>query len=188
MDADTILLECEEHMTKTLDYLRHELRGVRTGRASTGLVEYVKVEAYGASTDLRNLAGISVPEPTQIQIKPFDPGTTGDIVKALERADLGLNPQSDGKVIRLNVPTLSGERRKQLAGQVRSMGENAKVAIRNARRDANKQVDAAEKDKDSGVSEDDAHTLKDEINDLTKKYEVEVESLVEAKTTEIMEV
>lgn len=188
MDVDLILLECEDHMTKAVDYLKHELRGIRTGRASTAMIEHVKVEAYGSPTDLKNLASLSVPEPTQILVKPFDPSTMTDIIKGIERADLGLNPRPEGKQIRVPVPPLSGERRRQLAGQVKSMGEAAKVAIRNARRDANKHVDQAEKDKASGLSEDAAKDMKDEIQELTKKYESTVDSLVEQKSREISEV
>ncbi len=188
MDVDLILLECEDHMTKAVDYLKHELRGIRTGRASTAMIEHVKVEAYGSPTDLKNLASLSVPEPTQILVKPFDPSTMTDIIKGIERADLGLNPRPEGKQIRVPVPPLSGERRRQLAGQVKSMGEAAKVAIRNARRDANKHVDQAEKDKASGLSEDAAKDMKNEIQELTKKYESTVDSLVEQKSREISEV
>ncbi len=188
MTPDTILLEAEEHMIKTIDYLKKELRGLRTGRASTALVEYVKVDYYGSSTDLKSLAVISVPEPTQILIQPFDPGSVGEIKKALETSDLGLNPLADGKVIRINVPSLSGDRRQQLVNQAKKMGEESKVAIRNARRDANKHSDALLKDKTAHIPEDDVKTLKDEIQELLKKYETQVETLVDAKSKEISEV
>ena len=111
MDLDEILLTAEEAMDKAVDYLRSELKGVRTGRASPGLVEFIKVEYYGSPTDLRQLALISTPEPTQILIKPFDASSLGDIRKAIEAAGLGLNPQVEGKQIRLNLPSLTGERR-----------------------------------------------------------------------------
>jgi len=188
MDVDMIMLECEEHMTRTVEYLKSELRGIRTGRASTAMIEYVKVDAYGSPTDLKNLAALSVPEPTQILVKPFDPSTMTDIIKGIERADLGLNPRPEGKQIRVPVPSLSGERRKQLAGQVKTMGEAAKVAIRNARRDANKHVDAVEKDKTSGLSEDAVKGMKHDVQELTRKYESLADSLVEQKTKEISEV
>ncbi|MFG0329538.1 MAG: ribosome recycling factor [Phycisphaerales bacterium] len=188
MDPDMILLECEEHMSKALDYLKSELRGVRTGRASTGLVEHVRIEAYGSTSELRNLASISTPEPTQIVVKPYDPGTIGAIVKGIEAADLGLNPHSDGKVIRVPIPPLSGERRKQLVSQVKGMGEQAKVAIRNARRDANKHLDQLDKDKDAHISEDEIKRRKDQVQDLTKKHESEIDHLVEAKSAEVTEI
>jgi len=188
LDPDTVLLECDESMDKALEYLKHELRGVRTGRASVGLVEHVKVDAYGSSQDLRNLAALSAPDAAQILIKPFDPGTVNAIVKAIEVADLGLNPQSDGKAVRVPVPPLSGERRKQLAGQVKSMGENAKVAVRNARRDANKHLDQLSRDKSQGYSEDEIKSAKDDIQEKTKKHEEMIDQLVKAKAEEILEV
>ncbi len=188
MDRDMVMLECEELMDNAIAYLKNELRGVRTGRASAGLIEYVKIEAYGSMTDLKNLAGIASPEPTQIVVKPFDPGTISDIVKGIERADLGLNPQSDGKMIRIPVPSLSGDRRRQLATQTKTMGENAKVTVRNARRDANKHLDQLEKDKTNSVSEDEAKGLKTDVQDLTKKHETTIDKLVTAKADEIMQI
>ncbi len=185
MDIDTALLEAEEAMEKAVDYLRSEMKGVRTGRASTGLVEFVKVEVYGAETDLRSVALISTPEPSQILIKPFDPSTVSAISKAIERAGLGLNPIAEGKQVRLNIPPLSGDRRKQMIASVKSMGEQAKVSVRNARRDANKAVDQAGKDKSSGLSEDAVSSAKDDVNELTKTYEGKVDTLVSEKTTEI---
>jgi ribosome recycling factor len=175
MDLDTALLEAEEAMDKALDYAKSEMKGIRTGRATTGLVEYVKVDVYGAQTDLRSVALISIPEPSQILIKPFDPSTANEIAKGIEKAGLGLNPNVDGKQIRLNIPPLSGDRRKQLVASVKQMGEQAKVSIRNARRDANKHIDQAGKDKSLGLSEDAVSDAKDEINELTKKYESQVD-------------
>ncbi|MCA9297701.1 MAG: ribosome-recycling factor, partial [Phycisphaerales bacterium] len=144
-DPDTILLEAEEAMQKATQYLGDELRGVRTGRATPALVEYVKVDYYGSPTDLKQLAAISTPEPTQLLIKPFDAGALNEIKKAIENAGLGLNPQTEAKQIRINVPTPSKERRQQLVTQVKKMGEEQKVVIRNARRDANKHADALAK-------------------------------------------
>ncbi len=188
MDIEVIVLECEEQMNKSVEYLKSELRGMRTGRASTAMIEHVKVDAYGSTTDLKNLAALSVPEPTQILVKPFDPSTMTDIIKGIEKADLGLNPRSEGKQIRVPVPTLSGDRRKQLTSQAKTAGEQAKVAIRTARRDANKHIDTAEKDKSAGLSEDAAKAFKDDVQEMTRKYEAAVDSLVEHKTKEIMEV
>ncbi len=188
MTPDTILNDAETAMRKTVDYLKSELRGLRTGRASTALVEYVKVDYYGSSQDLKNLAAISVADATQLVIQPFDPGSSGEIRKAIENADLGLNPQVDGKVIRVNIPALSGERRQQLAAQARKLGEEAKISARNARRDANKHADQLLKDKTAHYPEDEIKTLKDEIQDLLKKHENEIEQAVEAKAKEISEV
>jgi ribosome recycling factor len=185
MPMDDILLECEEKMDSALKYLRDELRGVRTGRASAGLVEHIKVQYYGSPTDLRKLANLAVPEPDLIVIKPFDPASMTDIQKAIQSSNIGLTPMADGKLIRLKVPSLSTERREQLAGQVRKMGEASKVAIRNARRDANKDVDKEEKD--GLIPEDQAEKGKADIQKLTDDYEKQVADLVDGKTKEIME-
>lgn len=188
MDPDSILLEAEQTMDKSIDYLKGELRGIRTGRASTALVEYVKVDYYGSPTDLKSLAAISVPEATQILIQPFDPASAGEIKKAIEKADLGVTPQVDGKVIRVSIPSLSGDRRKQLASQAKKMGEETKVACRNTRRDANKHADQVAKDKDQNLSEDEVKALKDEIQELLKKKENQIDEMVEKKVKEITEV
>ncbi len=188
MDLDEILLTAEEQMEKALNYLKSELRGVRTGRASTGLVEFVKVEVYGSPTDLRSVALITVPEPTQIVVKPFDPSTLQAIVKGLQAAGLGLNPVAEGKQIRLNLPALSGDNRLKLIGSIKAMGEQAKVAIRNTRRDANKHVDAAAKDKSLALSEDVIEDAKNDVQELVKKYEQQAEDLLNAKTREIQEI
>ena len=187
MDVDDVLLTAEEHLEKAVTYLKDELRGVRTGRASTGLVEFIKVEYYGSLSDLRQLALISVPEPTQILIKPFDASSTQNITKAIQNAGLGLNPLPDGKQIRLAVPPLSGERRSQLVGSVKQMGEHAKVALRNSRREANKQVDLLAKDKSSHLGEDEADAAKAQVQDLLKKYEGLVAQLIDQKSKEIQQ-
>jgi ribosome recycling factor len=188
-DPDTILLETEEAMEKAVEYLKNELRGIRTGRASTAMVEFVKVEYYGTPTDMKALAAISIPEPTQILIKPFDAGSIGDIKKAIETSGLGFNPNVEGgKQIRLNIPPLSGERRQQLMGKVRKMGEEQKVAIRNVRRDGNKHADGLKTQPGKHVSEDEIETLKNEVQELLKKYEAEVDKRIEDKVKEIEQV
>ena len=188
MDIDTIQLDAEAAMDKAVDYLKSELKGVRTGRATPSLIEFVKVEAYGTESDLRALAMVQAPEPTQLVVKPFDPGTLQEIIKGIERAGLGLNPMADGKQIRINIPPLSGDRRKQLIASVKSNGEQAKVTIRNARRDANKHIDALEKDKSQSLSEDQLKSAKDEVQEMTKKYETMVETLVAEKTKQVEEI
>ncbi len=188
MDLDEALLTAEEAMEKGVEYLRHELRGVRTGRASTGLVEFIKIEYYGSMTDLRQLASITIPEPTQLLIKPFDAGSVQAIIKGIQAAGLGLNPMGEGKQIRLNLPALSGDRRQQLVGSVKQMGEQAKITIRNARRDGNKHIDQAGKDKSLGVSEDMVEQAKTEVQDLVKKYETLVDELINAKIKEVQEI
>ncbi len=185
MDLDTILLECEERMEKSVDYLGRELRGVRTGRATTALIEFVKVDYYGSSTDLRELAAISVPEPTQLLVKPFDPGAKSEIIKAIESAGLGLNPMAEGSQIRINVPSPSADRRKQLAGQVKKLAEETKVAIRNERRDANKHIDALVADKSAHLSEDAAKGSKEDIDAMTKKHTEKVDEMAAKKISEI---
>jgi ribosome recycling factor len=186
MTAQNILKDADTHMAKSLDYLKSELKGIRTGRASTALVEYVKVDYYGSPTDLKALAAISVPEATQLLIQPFDPGSVSDIKKAIEAANLGLNPMVDGKVIRLSVPSLSKDRRQQLVQQVKKMGEEAKVSCRNIRRDSIKHVDQLAKDKDAHTSEDQIADLKENVQNLLKKRETEIEKLVEAKSTDVL--
>ncbi|MCH2136472.1 MAG: ribosome recycling factor [Phycisphaerales bacterium] len=170
-------------MAKPIEYYQKELRGIRTGRASTALLEYLKVDAYGSSCDLRDIAAVSVPEPTQLLVKPFDPSLRSEISKAIESADLGLNPMSEGDAIRINVPPPSADRRSQLAVQVRKLAEEAKVAIRNERRDAIKHIDADLKDK--SISEDDAKRAKSEIEDLTKDRVGEIDTLCDKKVAEV---
>lgn len=184
-DPDTILLHAEDLMTKAIDHLKKEMRGMRTGRASPALVEFLKVDYYGSPTDLKSLASIAVPEPTQLLIKPFDAGSIQEIKKAIEISGLGLNPMVDGKQIRLILPALSGERRKQMVGHCKKMGEETKVSIRNARRDANKHAEVLSKDSKQHVSEDEIETLKKEIQDLLKKYETLADQTVDAKCKEI---
>jgi len=187
-DPDTILLETEDSMEKGVEYLKQELRGVRSGRASTALIEFLKVEYYGASTELKALAAISVPEPTQLLIKPFDQGAVGDIRKAIEASNLGLTPVVEDKAIRINVPALTSDRRQQLVSRCKKMGEEAKVVLRNARRDANKHADALGKGDAAHVSEDEIKNLKDEIQELLKKHEAEIDRRVAEKSKEVLEV
>ena len=188
MDLDEAILTCEDAMEKAVDFLKNELRGLRTGRATPALVEYIKVDYYGSPTDLRQLALITVPEPTQILIKPYDAATVQLVVKSIQASGLGLNPSPEGKQIRLALPPLSGERRQQLVGQVKQMGEQTKVAVRNARRDANKHVDQAKKDKTLHLSEDSVDQAKHDTQDLVKKFEKLVDDLIGAKAKEVQEV
>jgi ribosome recycling factor len=185
-DPDTILMTAEESMEKAVDYLKQELRGVRTGRASPALVEFLKIEAYGSMTDLKALAAISVPEPTQLLIKPFDSSIVSAIKSAIEKSGLGMNPMVEGKQIRLQLPAMSAERRQKDAARVKKMGEEAKVVIRNSRRDANKHADGLGKGASAHVSEDEVKTLKEEIQTLLEKYEAEVDKRVEEKSKEVL--
>jgi ribosome recycling factor len=183
---DEILLDTDDRMEKAVEHLVTEYRGIRSGRATPGLVENIRVEYYGSMQPLKATANIAIPEPRLIVIKPFDPSSAKAIEKAIQASDLGIQPSSDGKLIRLEIPPLSEERRKQLANLVKEKAEDARVAIRNVRRDGNKQAEQAEKDKE--ISEDQLHDLKDEIQDLTKKYEDKVDEHMEKKTKEILEV
>jgi ribosome recycling factor len=185
MAMDEILMDVEEKMDGAADYLRKEYRGIRTGRASSGLVEHIKVDYYGSPTDLRQLASISTPEATLIVIKPFDPGSIKEIDRAIQASDLGITPSSDGKVIRLAIPPLSTERRQQIATQLKKMAEATRVTIRNARRDGNKEVDRQEKEAE--LTEDQAKEAKEEIQKLTGQYESKIDEILEAKTKEIQE-
>jgi ribosome recycling factor len=185
MDPDEILLDAEERMEKAVEVVRDQLGGLRTGRANAGLVDSIRVDYYGSPTPLKQLATISVPEPQQILIRPFDAGTLSDIAKAIQSSDVGLAPNSDGRVIRLNVPPLSTERRRQLVSRAKELAEDARVSIRNIRRDANKHIDTALKDK--LISEDVCESSKEDIQNLTKNYEGQVNTLVESKEKDIME-
>ncbi len=175
-------------MAKVIEYLKDELRGVRTGRATPGLVEHVRIEvaSYGSTMELRELASITAPEPATLVVKPFDPTTIKDIEKGIQTSNLGITPASDGKMIRLPIPPLSGERRKQLTGQVKSMGEEQKIALRNVRRDVIKKIDADKKA--STITEDEADSAKDAIQKLIKKNEQEIDNLIAAKNKEIDEI
>ncbi len=186
MPQDDILLDCEEHMEKATEHLRHELRGIRTGRATPALVENIRVEYYGTPTEMRSIASISIPEATQILIKPFSPGDLKAIEKAVNDSKIGLTPHSDGKTLRLMVPPLSQERRLQLAGQCKGFAEEAKIRIRNARRDANKIADTEEKG--GLLTEDEGKATKEQIQELTKTYETKCDDMIEHKKKEIMAV
>lgn len=185
-DPDTILLETEAAMEKAVDYLKSELRGIRTGRASPALVEFLKVEAYDAQTDLKSIAAISVPEPTQILIKPFDPSIVQAIKTAIEKSGLGINPMVEGKQLRLNIPPMSQERRQKDAARVKKMGEEAKVVLRNVRRDNNKHAEALKDQPGKHFPEDEINTLRDEIQAMLKKFEDDVDKRIEDKTKEVL--
>jgi ribosome recycling factor len=185
MPMDDILLECEEKMEKAVEFFHKELRGIRTGRASAGLVEHIRVDYYGSATELRQLASIAVPEPDMILVKPFDPNSVKDIERALQASDLGITPSVDGRIIRLPIPPLSTERRARLAGQLKKMAEEARVAIRNIRRDANK--DADKEEKEGVLTEDDARKCKEEIQKLTDEWGTKIDELLEEKNREVME-
>lgn len=181
-----ICSDAEQKMQKAMEVMSNEFKGIRTGRASPALVENIKVEYYGSPTPLKQLANISVPEPRMIIIKPFDQTSLGAIEKAIMVSDTGINPNNDGKLIRLNLPPLSEERRKQLSKGAKDNAEKTKVAVRNIRRDAIKLVEDEEKKKT--ITEDAKFKLKDELQKLTEKYEKQVDEAAAKKTAEIMEI
>jgi ribosome recycling factor len=185
MTPDEVLVDAEERMEKAISVLKHALSGIRTGRATPGLVDSVRVEAYGSQSPLKQLASINAPEPNQLVIRPYDASTIKDIEKAIVASDLGLNPQNDGKIIRLNIPPLSTDVRKKMVARIKELAEEAKIAIRSIRRDANKAIETAEKEKT--ISEDDRDSLKDDVQELTKKYENEATESAKAREADVME-
>lgn len=184
--VDEILLDAEDRMDKSVDALQADLRTIRTGRATPALVEHIPVTYYGMPTPLQQLAVIGVPEPRLITIRPFSAGDIGEIQKAIMKSDLGITPTNDGKIIRLVLPPLTEERRRDLVKLVHKRLEEAKVSVRNIRRDANKLLDAAEKDK--AISEDDLHVAREEIQGLLDAYIERIDKVGHAKEAEIMEV
>ena len=185
MTSDEILFDAEERMEKAANVLKNELRGLRTGRATPALVDSLRVEYYGSPTPLKQLAQISIPEPQQVVIRPYDQGVLKDIEKAIRSSDLGLSPSNDGKMIRLQVPPMSGEQRQKMVARIKKSGEEAKVACRNVRRDGNKHFDQAEKAKE--MTEDDRDAGKEEVQALLKKYEDRITEMAEKKAKEILE-
>jgi ribosome recycling factor len=185
MTDEEILLDTEERMEKAIAVLKSALAGIRTGRANPGLVESLRVEVYGSPVPIKQVAAVGAPEPTQIVIRPYDPGTLKEIEKAILASDIGFTPQNDGRVIRLNVPPLSGEVRRKMVGRIRELAEESKVAIRNIRRDGNKMADQAEKDGE--LPEDDADRAREEIQELTKTYESKVNDLAKAREKDVLE-
>ena len=184
MPAKQIVDEHTKHMSKSVEFLQNELRSIRTGRASAGLVENLAVDYYGSKTPLKQLATIATPEAAMLIIKPFDPASLKDIEKAIRNSDLSLSPIVDGKMVRLNMPPLSVERRTQLSQQVKQMGEKTKVSIRNIRRDANKKLDEEQKSK--VITEDERDKGKKDIDNLTKEHADKVDVVIKAKSDEIM--
>jgi ribosome recycling factor len=184
MTSEEILFDAEERMEKAIAKLKSDLTGIRTGRANPGLLDSLRVEAYGSPTPIKTIASVSAPEPQQLVIRPFDPSIIKDIERGIINSDLGLAPNSDGKVIRLNIPPLSGDVRKKMVARTKELSEESKVAIRNVRRDANKHADTAEKD--GKMSQDDCKGVKDEVQELTKRFENAANGLAAAKEAEVM--
>ena len=180
-----LIRETEERMRKTMGALEADLRTIRTGRASPSLVERVMVEYYGTPTPLNQLAVISAPEPQLLTVRPYDPGSLGDIERAILKSELGLTPTDDGRIIRLPIPRLTEERRQELAKLVRQRVEDGKVALRNIRREA--LDDLREFEKEKLISEDDFYRGKDGLEDLTGRYATQTDEMSARKQQEILE-
>lgn len=185
MSYQSVTTETKDKYEKAIAHLQQLLRGLRTGRASASLVENIRVDYYGTPTPIGQLASISIPEPRGIAIKPFDPSILKDISKAVMKSDLGIQPQDDGKLLRLTLPPLSGEQRNKYVAKVKEFCEETRVAMRNSRRELNKQADQMKKD--STITDDENHQLHDEIQESLKKYEGKVDEMMKAKTAEILE-
>lgn len=183
---DEIQLEAEERMGKTIDDLRREMATIRTGRASVHLLDSVRADYYGTPTPLNQMANLSTPEASTLVIQPWDASSIGAIEKAIVNANLGVNPQNDGKVIRINIPPLNEERRKEFVRQLHQMTEDHRVAVRNLRRDANDSIKKIEKDK--SISEDIARDAQDDIQKLTDATIAKLDAASASKEKEIMEI
>jgi ribosome recycling factor len=181
-----VLAATKSKMNDTIEHIRHEFSTIRTGRASTSLLDGVDVDYYGSSVPLNQLANVSVPDARLLLITPYDKSAMGAIEKAILKSDLGLTPANDGKVIRIPIPELTEERRKDLAKVVRRLAEDSRVSIRNIRREGNDTVKNAEKDKE--ISEDECHRIMDEIQKVTDEYVEKIDKLLKAKEEEIMEI
>lgn len=181
-----VLADAESRMGKAMDALRRDLDTIRTGRASPSLVERITVDYYGAATPLNQLAGISVPEPRLLVIQPWDRGTIAAIEKAIQKSELGLNPNNDGQVVRIQIPALTEERRKQLVKLVHNHVEEGKIAVRNVRRDA--MAHTRDLFNERAISEDDERRAAQQVEDVTKRFVDEAEKIGKAKEREVLEV
>jgi ribosome recycling factor len=183
---DSVIKQTEEKMKKSLSALEEEFNTLRTGRASPALFDKIRVEYYGNPTPLNQVATISVPEARLVVIQPWDKSIIGEIEKAIQKSELSVNPSNDGKVIRISIPPLTEERRKEFVKIAKNMAEQSRVSIRNIRRDANDELKKAEKSGD--ISEDELKRAEDDVQKLTDTYVEEVNSMLEAKENEILEI
>ena len=183
---DDVLLDAEERMTSSVEHTRNELVTIRTGRANPAMFNGVMADFYGAPTPINQMATVSVPEPRMLLIKPFDPSTLGEIENAIRNSDLGVNPTDDGNVIRVTIPQLTEERRRDLVKQAKAKGEDGKIAIRNVRRSGMDALKKIQKDGDAG--EDEVTAAEKELDKTTSKYVDQVDELVSRKEDELLEV
>jgi ribosome recycling factor len=186
MALDDILLEAEEKMIKTEEVVQHEFGGVRTGKASPSLVENIMVEVYGSNMRIRELAGITTPEARMLLIQPWDNASLGPIEKAIQKANLGLNPAMQGRMLRIVLPELSTERRQEMVKIARKMSEDGRVAIRHVRRDAMEQI--KKEAKNGGISEEDVEHANDQVQKLTDQYIGKIDAHLATKEKEILTV
>lgn len=182
--TEEVLSSGEERMQKSLDSLQREFLTVRTGRANPAILDRVEVDYYGTPTPLKSLANISAQDGRSLVIQPYDKGALKEIEQAIHKAQLGLTPNSDGSIVRINIPQLTEDRRKELSKQVKKIGEEAKVSVRNIRRDCDQEL---KKFKDEGISEDEIKRKGDDLQKLTDKYTKEIDKAVSEKESEIME-
>ncbi len=185
-DYDTIVMECEEAMEKVVTHLKHEFVGISAGRANPAMVDGIKFDYYGAPTPLKQAAQVTTPDASTITIKPFDASQVKNIARAIQEANIGLNPSDDGKMIICRIPPMTQENRQRIAKQLKDIAEKSKVSIRNARHEALKQGDASLKD--VVLTEDDHRNLKEEVQKLTDKFNKEIEATLEKKTADVMKV
>jgi ribosome recycling factor len=186
MSENVDLTAAERRMQGAMESLRREFASIRTGRASPTILDRVEVEAYGTRMPLNTVANISVPEARLLTVTPFDPSTSKDIERAIENADIGLNPQNDGKIIRLPIPELTEERRKEMVKRARGMAEDTRVSVRNVRRDEIR--DISELTKEGDISEDEEHRAEEELQKLTNKYVSRIDEALSDKESELSEV
>jgi ribosome recycling factor len=186
MTVKDIKAKARDKMQKSVDAIKTEIARVRTGKATTALVDGLKVECYGSKVPIKQIANIGIPEARMILIQPWDKNLLGDIEKAIFQSDLGLTPNNDGKVIRLPIPPLTEERRKELGKLVKKLGEEGKIAIRNVRRECNDELKKSEKGGDLG--EDESKRATKEIQDITDKFTETIDQIIEEKEKEIMEI
>jgi ribosome recycling factor len=188
MQTQTVLKDMEARMTSAIDALGKDFASVRTGRASTALLDPIRVDYYGNPTPINQMASVSTPDARTLMIQPWEVSQLKEIEKAITKADLGIQPVNDGKVIRLTMPTPTEERRKQLVKQVGKMAEDARVAVRNVRREANDKLKAMVKDKKAPITEDDERRGHDQIQKTTDKFIARIEELLKKKEQEIMSI
>jgi len=180
--------KAEEKMSKALDVLRKEFTTLRTGRASLGILDGIMVDFYGTPTALNQVSNMAMPDPRMITIQPWEPKMLGEIEKAILKSDVGITPSNDGKIIRLSIPPLTEERRQQIVKHAKKLAEDARVAVRNIRRDVNDDIKKKSKDKETHVSEDEVKKLQDEIQKTTDNYIKRLDDLLAHKEKEIMTV